>query len=77
MKSESLQQQATQIEPIASVNQNDEILNRVGHVTRLLHDSFHGLGLDKILEQVAQDIPDARDRLAYVARMTEQAAACT
>ena len=74
MKSESLQQQATQIEPIASVNQNDEILNRVGHVTRLLHDSLQGLGLDKILEQVAQDIPDARDRLAYVARMTEQAA---
>jgi chemotaxis protein CheZ len=32
------------------------------------------LGLDKLLEQVAQDIPDARDRLAYVARMTEQAA---
>ena len=74
MKSESLQQQATQIEPIASVNQNDEILNRVGHVTRLLHDGLQGLGLDKILEQVAQDIPDARDRLAYVARMTEQAA---
>ena len=33
-----------------------------------------GLGLDKILEQVAKDIPDARDRLSYVARMTEQAA---
>jgi chemotaxis protein CheZ len=74
MKSESLQQQATQIEPMPGVNQNDEILNRVGHVTRLLHDSLQGLGLDKILEQVAQDIPDARDRLAYVARMTEQAA---
>jgi chemotaxis protein CheZ len=75
MKSESLQQQATQIESIpAAVRQNDEMLNRIGHVTRLLHDSLQGLGLDKILEQVAQDIPDARDRLAYVSRMTEQAA---
>ena len=74
MSNESLQQQATQIEPMSVVSQNDEILNRVGHVTRLLHDSLRGLGLDKILEQVAQDIPDARDRLAYVARMTEQAA---
>lgn len=53
---------------------NDELLNRVGQVTRVLHDSLRGLGLDKIIEQVAQDIPDARDRLAYVARMTEQAA---
>lgn len=74
MKSESLQQQATQIEPMPVSNPNDEMLNRIGHVTRLLHDSLRGLGLDKILEQVAQDIPDARDRLAYVARMTEQAA---
>ncbi len=74
MKSESLQQQATQIEPMPVINSNDEMLNRIGHVTRLLHDSLRGLGLDKILEQVAQDIPDARDRLAYVARMTEQAA---
>ncbi|MDI1299429.1 protein phosphatase CheZ [Methylotenera sp.] len=74
MNSESLQQQATQLEPMPVANQGDEMLNRIGHVTRLLHDSLQGLGLDKILEQVAQDIPDARDRLAYVSRMTEQAA---
>jgi chemotaxis protein CheZ len=74
MKSESLQQQSTAIESMSVSNPNEEMLNRIGHVTRLLHDSLRGLGLDKILEQVAQDIPDARDRLAYVARMTEQAA---
>jgi len=50
------------------------LLNRIGQVTRVLHDSLTGLGLDKILEQIACDIPDARDRLSYVARMTEQAA---
>ena len=50
------------------------ILTRIGHVTRALHDNLGNLGFDKILEQVATDIPDARDRLHYVARMTEQAA---
>ena len=43
-------------------------------MTRLLHDSLRGLGLDKLLERAAEDIPDARDRLDYVARMSEQAA---
>ncbi|MFA7350691.1 MAG: protein phosphatase CheZ [Methylotenera sp.] len=74
MTGETLQQQALQPEFIQASAPNDDMLSRVGHVTRMLHDSLQGLGLDKILEQVAQDMPDARDRLAYVARMTEQAA---
>jgi len=53
---------------------NTEMLKRIGHVTRVLHDSLRGLGISKILEQVAADIPNARDRLNYVSRMTEQAA---
>jgi chemotaxis protein CheZ len=74
MNSELLQPHAAQSDAAAALNPNEEMLNRIGHVTRALHDSLSGLGLDKILEQVAQDIPDARDRLNYVARMTEQAA---
>ena len=54
--------------------QQDDLLSRVGHMTRLLHDSLRGLGLDKLLERAAEDIPDARDRLDYVAKMSEQAA---
>ncbi|MBC3886652.1 protein phosphatase CheZ [Undibacterium griseum] len=54
--------------------QQDELISRVGHMTRLLHDSLRGLGLDKLLERAAEDIPDARDRLDYVAKMSEQAA---
>ncbi|MDX1914518.1 MAG: protein phosphatase CheZ [Methylophilus sp.] len=61
-------------EVIPAMASQDEMLNRIGHVTRALHDSLRGLGLDKMLEQVASEIPDARDRLNYVARMTEQAA---
>jgi chemotaxis protein CheZ len=62
----------TEIMPV--IPPHDEMLNRIGHVTRALHNSLAGLGFDKMLEQVASEIPDARDRLNYVARMTEQAA---
>jgi chemotaxis protein CheZ len=51
-----------------------EVLGRIGHLTRTLHDSLRGLGLDKLIERAASDIPDARDRLDYVARLSEQAA---
>ncbi|MFC5512845.1 protein phosphatase CheZ [Massilia jejuensis] len=53
---------------------HEEVLSRVGHMTRALHDSLRGLGLDKLVEKAASDIPDARDRLDYVARLSEQAA---
>ncbi len=56
------------------LGQHEEFLLRIGHMTRALHDSLRGLGLDKLIERAAQDIPDARDRLDYVARMSEKAA---
>jgi len=52
----------------------EEVLVRVGQMTRTLHDSLRGLGFDKLIEKAAHDIPNARDRLDYVAKMTEQAA---
>jgi len=54
--------------------EHDEMLARVGQITRTLHDSLRELGFDKVLEKATVDIPDVRDRLNYVARMTEQAA---
>ena len=53
---------------------SEEMLTRVGHMTRTLHESLRGLGFDQLVERASYDIPDARDRLDYVARMTEQAA---
>ncbi|MHB1676832.1 MAG: protein phosphatase CheZ [Sulfuriferula sp.] len=53
---------------------SDALLSRVGHVTRTLHDSLRALGLDKTIQEAAQDIPDVRDRLNYVVEMTEKAA---
>lgn len=51
-----------------------EMLHRIGQMTRGLHESLRELGLDQMLEKTAKEIPDARDRLNYVATMTEQAA---
>ena len=61
-------------EHIADSTSNDEVLSRIGHMTRALHESLRGLGLDKLIEKAASDIPDARDRLDYVARLSEQSA---
>ena len=58
----------------AATEPNEEFLSRIGHMTRALHESLRGLGLDKLIEKAASDIPDARDRLDYVARLSEDAA---
>ena len=51
------------------------VFNRLGQLARQLHDSLRELGVDKMLAETAQQvIPDARQRLAYIAQMTEQAA---
>jgi chemotaxis protein CheZ len=58
----------------ADSGSHDEVLSRIGHMTRALHENLRGLGLDKLIEKAASDIPDARDRLDYVARLSEDAA---
>ncbi len=55
-------------------NPGDKMINKIGHMTRALHDSLRELGYDKGLEKAASSIPDARDRLNYVATLTQQAA---
>ena len=52
----------------------DSIFTRLGQMTRQLHDTLRQLGLDEGLQEVAEAIPDARQRLSYIAHMTEQAA---
>lgn len=54
---------------------SEKVFSSLGHMTRKLHDTLRELGYDKSLEKVAEGlIPDARDRLNYIAAMTEQAA---
>ncbi|HSP32375.1 MAG TPA: protein phosphatase CheZ [Halomonas sp.] len=52
----------------------EDVIYRIGKLTRMLRDNMRELGLDKESEKAAEAIPDARDRLHYVATMTEQAA---
>ncbi len=54
---------------------NEPYYSQIGHLTRKLHDTMHELGYDKSLEQaVDQTMPDARDRLNYIATLTAAAA---
>lgn len=52
----------------------DEAFDRLGHITRQLHQAMSELGFDVHLQRIAHEIPDARDRLTYVGQMTESAA---
>ncbi len=54
--------------------QQEAVFNRIGHMARTLHDTLGQLGYDKVIEQAVSVLPDAKDRLAYVANLTEQAA---
>lgn len=53
---------------------SDSVFNRLGQMTRQLHDTLRELGYDRLLQDTAKAIPDARQRLNYIAQMTEQAA---
>lgn len=52
----------------------EQLVNRIGHLTRQMREGMRELGLDKGIARAAEAIPDARDRLGYVAQMTERAA---
>jgi chemotaxis protein CheZ len=51
-----------------------EVYQRIGHLTRTLHDALRELGYDKELAGTREQLPDARDRLTYIARVTGEAA---
>ncbi len=57
-----------------SGNSSDLLINQIGRLTRALHDSLQELGYDKNLQRSTAIIPNAFDRLHYVAFMTSQAA---
>lgn len=52
----------------------ERVFQRVGHMARQLHDTLRELGYDKMINQTVEALPDAKDRLAYIASLTEQAA---
>ncbi len=52
----------------------ETVHQRIGHLTRTLHDALRELGYDRELASAREHLPDARDRLAYIARLTGDAA---
>lgn len=58
----------------SAVHSSNAVFNRIGVMTRQLHDTLRELGYDRNLQEAAHAIPDARQRLTYIAEMTEQAA---
>ena len=65
-------------EPAADDDQasggNDKVFRRVGQMARQLHDTLGELGYHELLGSAAAAIPDTRERLNYVATLTEKAA---
>lgn len=51
-----------------------KMISQIGQMARTLHDTLRELGLNKEIEKAASSIPGARDRLNYVATLTQQAA---
>lgn len=51
-----------------------DVFQRVGSLTRKLHDALRELGYDKSVEAALSGLPDARARLAYIANLTGEAA---
>ncbi len=62
------------LDSTTKIDQQPEILDRVGQITRLLHNSLCELGFDRALEAFCIEIPDTQDRLAYVSRLTDESA---
>lgn len=52
----------------------EEAFARLGSITREMHEAFSVLGGSSQLHAVVGEMPDARDRLAHVGKMTEEAA---
>ena len=60
--------------PIIATVARGDLYTRIGNLARQLHEALRALGADQIIIKAAREFPDARDRLSYIARVTEQAA---
>jgi chemotaxis protein CheZ len=65
--------------PLATVAADREadahdVFQRIGTITRRLHDSLRELGYDKAIGAAVDTLPDARARLSYIAKLTGESA---
>lgn len=60
--------------PLATPIEPQQFYQRVGEITRQLHEALRQLGYDKQIESSLGTLPDARARLNYIAKLTGEAA---
>jgi chemotaxis protein CheZ len=65
---------STESTPSNAALSSAEVHQQLGALTRQLHDSLTGLGLAAKVRDWAGELPDAKSRLSYIARLTGEAA---
>lgn len=65
-------EEAAQLQADAALG--GEVHNRLGVLTRQLHESLRALGYADTLQGSVEELPDAQNRLSYIARLTGEAA---
>jgi chemotaxis protein CheZ len=58
----------------APVAASSDVFKQLGQITRHLHDALNQLGVMPSLKNAAENLPDARSRLNYIASKTGEAA---
>lgn len=63
----------TSLQPAGDATTPD-VHHKIGQLTRQLHDTLRELGLADKLQNTAEELPDVKSRLSYIARLTGEAA---
>ena len=72
--SQTAAQTQAQAHAQAQAAASPEVFQQLGLITRQLHDTLHQLGVIPKLQDAANNLPDARSRLNYIAEKTGAAA---
>lgn len=70
----SLETPSVEEETMSTEETSNNVVDQVGQLTRTLHNSLRELGYDKRLEDISAEVPEAQDKLTYIATKAEQAA---
>lgn len=54
--------------------ESSDVHHKIGQLTRQLHDTLRELGMAEKLRGSAEELPDAKSRLSYIAKLTGEAA---
>jgi len=69
-----LSNRPTERTTVSDMSDGHDVLDQLDELVRRLSSMLAELGWDVALRQLAQELPDARERLSYVGKMTEDAA---